>query len=313
MTGRGAHGGSTRGQAWRCGSGTQTEGGNAHGEQGRAHDGSSARRPAPRWAPAGSSVHPRGPGRPGSELRAEGGSPRVSAFLLPTLGEGQEEATAHVGRSGKTWPLPPPPHPRPAARPKGRGQTRASGRRGQPAELRATSCGTAPAGGPEALLGKGPPGSQAPSPVPAPGSQRPPLSPVGLTHSPAAKTWGSRDRGGGPSHLGQVRSGDEPCGGRCSPAQQPGPEGGPKSPPLRPSLALKTVLLAGARKPRSCNHPAWGHRVNQPDQPESLGPEGLLTVSTVPRGTFGGSAPPPQLFLQEACLDACPKPQVQGG
>lgn len=118
MTGRGAHGGSTGGQAWRSGSGTQTEGGSAHGEQGRAHDGSSARRPAPRWAPAGSSVHPRGPGRPGSELWAEGGYPRASAFLLPPLGEGQEEATAHVGRSGKTCPCRHPPTPAPPPGPR---------------------------------------------------------------------------------------------------------------------------------------------------------------------------------------------------
>lgn len=180
-----------------------------------------------------------------------------------------------------------PPNPRPAARPKGqgRGQTQASGRRGQPARLRATSCGTAPAAAQRLFWVRGPPGRQAPSLVPAPGSQRPPLTPVGPSHSPAAETWSSRSRGGGTSHLGQVRSGDEPGGGgRCSPAQQPGPEGGPKSPALRSSLAPTTVPLSDAMKPRSCNHPPWGQRANRPNQPREFWTWGTCQSFHCPQG-----------------------------
>lgn len=88
-----------------------------------------------------------------------------------------------------------------------------------------------PRGSPGHGLSRSP---RAPGLVQAPGSRRPPLTPVGLSrdcHSPTAKTWGSCDRGGGAAHLGQVRSGDSPSGGyRCSPAQQPGPRADPSVP-----------------------------------------------------------------------------------
>lgn len=90
--------------------------------------------------------------------------------------------------------------------------------------------------GPEVPPGKvlPSPGPQAPGLVRTPGSRRPPLTPVDQScdcHSPASKTWGSRDRVSVAAHLGQVRSGDSPSGGnRCSPAQQPGPRADPSVP-----------------------------------------------------------------------------------
>lgn len=52
---------------------------------------------------AGPSVHPRSSARPQAwdpSSPQRRGSPRASALLLPLLGKGHEEATAHVGRSG---------------------------------------------------------------------------------------------------------------------------------------------------------------------------------------------------------------------
>ena len=204
------------GREWRVGRARRWRGGRAglarqvgatHGRRERARDGSSARRPAPRTAPAGSSVRPGGPGRPRAWDPSCGrrrGSPRASASHLPPLGKGHEEATtAHVGRSGKRGPCgsPSPPAPPSPLRRQAHGA-------GTPINsgFRATgTAGPTPSHflrdrarhGPEALRDKGPPSSK---PSPAPRSRRPQLTSVGLSHSPAAKTWGSRrPRGRGSS------------------------------------------------------------------------------------------------------------------
>lgn len=139
------------------------------------------------------------------------GSPRVLA--LPSLPCSKVTRKPLLESDGAGRPRSP-----------GRAQAWASGRHGQPAPLRGTSCGTAPSRGPSGQGAPGPPGTR---PGPTSGSRRLPLTPVGLSRDcrpSVAKAWGARDRGGGAAHLGQVRSSDSPSGrNRCSPAQHPGP------------------------------------------------------------------------------------------
>lgn len=219
----------------------------------------------------------RGGLRPGSELRSEARGP--ARFGVPPPSPGRRSRGSRCPRRAEreTWPElsphPPPPAPPPDPRGQDTGKLRLPGDGGSQPDSEPLPAGPRPPR-PRGSSGQGSPSSK-----PSPGSQERatsahPRGPEPLTLLP--RPGDRADRGGGTAYLGQVRSGDNPGGGgRCSPAQQPGPEGGPKSPVLRPSLALKTVLLSDARKPPSCSHPAWGQRANRPNRPQSLGPGGL--------------------------------------
>lgn len=158
-------------------SGTQTESGSAHGGQGRAHDCSSARRPAPCRA-LGTPPELCEASGLGSELRAEA---RVPARLgVPPPSPGRRSRGSHCPRRAKRVkgplpaPQPPPRRQAQGARTRTNSGFRATGAAGPtPSHFLRNRTRR----GPEALLGKGAPRS--PSSKPSPGSRQPATS----THS----------------------------------------------------------------------------------------------------------------------------------